>query len=88
MEQIEGTDVYRIIAPFGVTGGIIFNSGVTDKEVTEGKDAYQTTDLPYSFDLKGKIYKIDMSSEPKADPGAMKSKRRYSEGSWSDYSEE
>ena len=88
MEQIEGTDVYRIVAPFGVTGGIIFNSGVTDKEVAKGKDAYQTTDLPYSFDLKGKIYKIDMSVEPKADPGAMKTKRRYSEGSWSDYSEE
>ena len=87
MEQIEGTDIYRAAAPFGVQG-IIFDSGVTDKQVAEGKDAYQTTDLPYSNGLIGKIYKIDMSVEPKADPGQMKSKRRYSEGSWSDYDPE
>ena len=86
MEQIEGTDIYRIVAPFGAQG-IIFDSGVTDKEVSEGKDAYQTTDLPYTNALIGKLYKIDTSVEPKADPGSMKTKRRYSEGSWSDYSE-
>lgn len=86
MEQIEGTDVYRIPAPFGVQG-IIFDSGVTDKQVSEGKDAYQTTDLLYSNALIGKIYKIDTSVEPKADPGAMKTKRRYSAGNWSDYSQ-
>lgn len=85
MEQIAGTDVYRVIAPFGVTG-IIFDSGVTDKEVAEGKDAYQTIDLPYSSAMIGKIYKIDTSVEPKADPGNMKTKRRYSAGKWSDYS--
>ena len=84
MEQVEGTDIYRITAPFGVQG-IIFDSGMTDKQVAEGVDAYQTTDLPYSHGLIGKVYKIDMSVEPKADPGAMKTKRRYSEGSWSDY---
>ena len=84
MEQVEGTDIYRITAPFGVQG-IIFDSGVTDKQVAEGVDAYQTTDLPYSHGLIGKVYKIDTSVEPKADPGAMKTKRRYSEGSWSDY---
>lgn len=84
MEQIEGTDIYRMVAPFGVQG-IIFDSGVSDKEVANGKDAYQTTDLPYSNGLIGKIYKIDLSVEPKADPGAMKTKRRYSAGSWSDY---
>ena len=84
MEQVEGTDIYRITAPFGVQG-IIFDSGVTDKQVAEGADAYQTTDLPYSHGLIGKVYKIDTSVEPKADPGAMKTKRRYSEGSWSDY---
>lgn len=59
---------------------------VTDREVTEGKDAYQTTDLQYSSDLLGKIYKIDLSVEPKADPGNMKTKLRYSAGNWSDYS--
>ena len=87
MEQIEATDIYRIVAPFGAQG-IIFDSGVTDKEVSEGKDAYQTTDLPYTNALIGKLYKIDTSVEPKADPGNMKTKHRYSEGSWSDYSEE
>ncbi len=84
MEQIEGTDIYRIVAPLGVQG-IIFDSGMTDKEVAEGKDAYQTTDIPYSNAMIGKIYKIDMSVEPKADPGAMKTKRRYSAGNWFDY---
>ena len=87
MEQIEGTDIYRVVAPLGVTG-IIFDSGVTDKEVFEGKDTYQTTDLPYSSAMIGKVYKIDMSVEPKADPGSMKTKRRYSAGSWSDYSQD
>lgn len=87
MEQVEGTDIYRVTAPFGVQG-IIFDSGVTDKQVAEGADAYQTTDLPYSHGLIGKVYKIDTSVEPKADPGAMKTKRRYSEGSWSDYTAE
>ena len=87
MEQIEGTDTYRVAAPFGVQG-IIFDSGVTDREVAEGKDAYQTTDLQFSSDLLGKIYKIDMSVEPKADPGTMKTKRRYSAGNWSEYSQE
>ena len=82
----KGTDIYRIVAPFGAQG-IIFDSGVTDKEVSAGKDAYQTTDLPYTNALIGKLYKIDTSVEPKADPGSMKTKRRYSEGSWSDYSE-
>ena len=52
------------------------------------KDAYQTTDLPYSNAMIGKVYKIDTSTEPKADPGMMKTKRRYSAGSWSDYTEE
>ena len=87
MERVGNSDIYKVTAPLGVTG-IIFDSGVTDKEVAEGKDAYQTTDLPYSSAMIGKVYKIDTSVEPKADPGAMKTKRRYSEGSWSDYSEE
>lgn len=87
MKQIEGTDIYRIVAPFGVQG-IIFDSGVTDREVADGKEAYQTTDMQYSSELLGKIYKIDLSVEPKADTGTMKTKRRYSAGNWSDYSPE
>ncbi len=84
MEQIKGTDIYRIVAPYAVTG-IIFDSGVTDRAVSEGKEAYQTVDLQYSIDLMGKVYKIDMSVEPSTDPGKMKTKHRYSEGSWSEY---
>lgn len=84
MEQINGTDVYRVIAPWG-NSGIIFDSGVTDKEVAQGKQAYQTTDIQYSNDLIGKIYKIDLSVEPQADPGNMKTKLRYPAGNWSDY---
>ena len=87
MQQIEGTDIYRIAAPFGVQG-MIFDSGVTDRAVAEGKDAYQTTDMQFSSELLGKIYKIDLSVEPSTDPGTMKTKRRYSAGNWSDYSEE
>ena len=84
MERIEGSDIYRVVAPFGVTG-IIFDSGVTDRAVAEGKTAYQTTDLTYSADLMGKVYKIDLSVEPSTDPGKMKTKHRYSAGNWSDY---
>ena len=60
---------------------------MTDREVAEGKEAYQTVDLEYSTETIGKIYKIDMSVEPKTDSGTMKTKHRYPEGAWSDYSE-
>ncbi len=85
MEQIGDTDIYRVKAPWG-NQGIIFDSGVTDREVAEGKAAFQTTDIQYNNDLIGKLYKIDLSVEPKADPGNMKSKLRYPAGNWSDYS--
>ena len=88
MEQIEGTDIYRAIAPWGITGGIIFDSGVTDREVAEGKEAYQTVDLEYSADMMGKVFKIDLSVDAKDDPGSMKTKHRYPAGNWSDYSAE
>ena len=61
---------------------------MTDREVAEGKAAFQTTDIRYNNDLIGKLYKIDLSVEPTADPGNMKSMLRYSAGSWSDYSPE
>ena len=86
MEQIENTDIYRIAAPWGITG-IIFDSGVTDRDVAEGKEAFQTTDIEYNDDLVGKVYKIDMSVDPTPDPGNMKTKYRYSAGKWSDYDE-
>ena len=58
---------------------------MTDKEVAQGKTAFQTTDIPYTNDLIGKLYKIDMSVDPTPDPGKMKTKSRYSAGAWSDY---
>lgn len=85
MEQIDGTDIYRVAAPWGNTG-IIFDSGVTDREVAEGKAAFQTTDIEYSDDLIGKLYRIDLSVDPTPDPGNMKTKSRYPAGEWSDYS--
>lgn len=84
MEQIEGTDIYRVIAPAGATN-IIFDSGVTDPEVAEGKEAYQTIDLLYTIGMRGKVYKIDLNTPPKAGKGAEKTKFRYSEGTWEDY---
>lgn len=85
MEKIEGTDIWRIEAPLGVTG-IIFNTGVTDQEVRDGKEAYQTSDLKYSTDNTGMMYKIDVSKKP--EPGTGKddaTKFKYSEGEWTEY---
>ena len=84
MEQIEGTDIYKINAPLGATG-IIFNSGVTDAEVREGITAYQTVDLGYSMILMGQIYKIDMTQEAKPGKGVEKTKFKYPAGEWKKY---
>lgn len=84
MERIEGTDIYRVVAPLNATG-FIFNSGVTDPEVAQGKIAYQTVDLSYNNAIAGMIYKIDLSVEPKAGRGAEKTKYRYSAGEWTSY---
>ncbi len=85
MEQIAGTDIYRVVAPDGASN-IIFDSGVTDDEVATGINAYQTRDLVYKLgENTGKVYKIDLSKEPKAGRGINKTKFTYGEGSWSDY---
>ena len=85
MEQIEGTDIYRVGSPLNCSN-IIFSSGVTDDEVKAGVIAYQTDDLAYSDELfSGKVYKIDMSVAPKKGSGIEKTKFRYKKGSWSDY---
>lgn len=88
MERIEGTDIYRFPVTLGVTS-IIFSSGITDAEVANGTLAYQTKDLAFSNKTcSGKIFKIDMSIEPKQGIGkAEKTKYIYPEGSWSDYTE-
>ena len=86
MEKIGDTDIYRIVAPEGATG-IIFDSGITDKEVAEGVIAYQTVDLHYdSGTCCGKVFKIDTSvPAEEGDIPREKTKFRYPEGSWSDY---
>lgn len=84
MQQIEGTDIYRILAPLGATN-IIFDSGVTDAEVLDGVTAYQTIDLPYNIAMLGQIYKIDITQEPKRGVGGEKTKFRYPAGTWSRY---
>lgn len=86
MEKVEGTDLYRMPVPVGVTN-IIFSSGVTDIDVAKGVVAYQTADLPFSnVNHSGKIYKINTSVEPIQGTGkAEKTKFRYPEGEWTDY---
>ena len=85
MEQIDGTDIYRIVVPVGASF-IIFNSGVTDDKVMDGVEAYQTEDLPYSANVyAGQLYKIDLSQEPNKGRGVEKTKYRYPGGTWSKY---
>ena len=88
MERIEGTDIYRLAVPMGVNS-IIFNSGVRDADVAKGAVAYQTSDLVFSNKTcSGKIYKIDMSKEPKQGTGkAERTKFFYQEGTWVDYTD-
>ncbi len=65
MEQVEGTDIWRIVIPLKATK-IIFNTGVTDEEVVSGKEGYQTVDLSYDGEANdGQVYKIDMTQKPK-----------------------
>lgn len=87
MEQIEGTDIYRVALPVGATA-IIFDSGVTDDEVAAGVTAYQTKDLLFNANANaGQIYKIDVSHPAKKGTGFEKTKYKYSEGNWLDYDE-
>ena len=85
MEQIEGTDIYRIVAPEGA-GNIIFDSGITDDEVKKGVTAYQTRDIVYKVNENtGMVYKIDLSQKPKKGKGSESTKFVYLKGSWSEY---
>ena len=87
MERIEGTDIYRLGAPLGIES-IIFDSGVTDDKVAKGETAYQTSDLSFDTSMVGKVYKIDMSVDPKQGKGIEKTKFVYQEGAWSVYNPE
>ena len=85
MEQIEGTDIYRIAAPLGVTA-IIFSNGILDKDVLQGVTAYQTVDLIYSdAACSGKMYQIDTSVEAVQGTGRTKTKFGYPAGKWVPY---
>ena len=85
MERIEGTDIWRIGTPDGISA-IIFNSGVSDAQVMNGEIAYQTADLRYSSTkCAGRVYKIDTTHQPKKQPGWQKTKFKYSVGEWVDY---
>lgn len=85
MEQIEGTDIYRIIAPEEASY-IIFDSGVKDDAASINITAYQTKDIVYkSNEHTGKVYKIDLSKKPRQGKGIEKNKFIYTDGSWSDY---
>ena len=87
LEQIEGTDIYRLIMPMGPSM-IVFSSGITDEEVRKGVIAYQTADMPYDDQKNaGQIFRIDMSKEAKAQRGLEKTKFKYPAGSWYDYTE-
>lgn len=87
MERIEGTDIYRVVAPENAAY-IIFDSGITDDEVHKNVEAYQTRDIVYkSNENTGKVFKIDLSVPPKTGKGVEKTKHIYTDGSWSDYTE-
>ncbi len=87
MEQIEGTDIYRVVSPI-YSKVIIFSNGILDSEVAEGVTAYQTDNLVYDdYTFSGKIYKIDTSVPPKHGTGVEKTKYHYSKGEWRDYTD-
>lgn len=88
MERIEGTDIYRMPMPVGVTN-IVFSTGVSDEDVANGVEAYQTGNLAISnVNNSGKVYKIDTSVEARRGSGRYeKTKYRYMEGEWVDYTE-
>ena len=85
MQQVKGTDIWQARIPFGATK-IIFNSGVSDEDVKNGVEAYQTVDLDFDAEANaGQIYTIDTSVEPTPGRGVEKTKYKYGEGSWTDY---
>lgn len=85
MEQVEGTDIYKIVVPMGANA-IIFDSGVSDDDVKKGVEAYQTMDLIFRDDINyGQIFTIDTTQAPKRQRGFEKTKFKYPAGSWSDY---
>ncbi len=84
MEKVGDTDIYRCVMPVEASM-IIFNSGVSDEEIQAGTIGYQTADMAFSDANAGQVYTIDTSVEAKAGRGVEKTKYKYNEGAWSDY---
>lgn len=91
MLQIEGTDIWQARIPFGAQK-IIFNSGVSDAQVAEGVEAFQTDDLSFDAEANaGQIYTIviedetDVKSSFKKGRGVEKTKYKAKAGDWSAY---
>ncbi len=85
MERVGDTDIYRIVIPVKANN-IIFNCGITDKEIKNGKQSYQTSDLVFDENANaGQVYKIDLSQEAKHGRGVEKTKYIYPAGTWSNY---
>ena len=83
MEKVGDTEIYRIVIPVKANH-IIFNSGVTDEEVKNGKQSYQSSDVAFNETTNaGQVYRIDLSQDATHGRGAEKEKYTYPAGSWS-----
>ena len=83
MEKVGDTEIYRIVIPVKANH-IIFNSGVTDEEVKNGKQSYQSSDAAFNETTNaGQVYRIDLSQDATHGRGAEKEKYTYPAGSWS-----
>lgn len=85
MEQVGDTDIYRIVIPVGADK-MIFNTGISNEEIKNGTQSYQTADLHFDENVNaGQIYQIDLSQEATHGRGVEKTKFTYPAGAWSDY---
>ena len=85
MEKVGDTDIYRIVIPVG-TDCIVFNTGISNAEIKNGTQSYQTADLSFNDNANaGQVYKIDLSQEAKHGRGVEKTKFTYPMGEWSNY---
>lgn len=83
MEKVGDAEIYRIVIPVKANH-IIFNSGVTDEEVKNGKQSYQSSDVTFNETTNaGQVYSIDLSQDATNGRGAEKEKYTYPAGSWS-----
>ena len=85
MEKVGDAEIYRIVIPVKANH-IIFNSGVTDEDVKNGKQSYQSSDVAFNETTNaGQVYRIDHSQDATHGRGDEKEKYTYPAGAWSDY---